>query len=163
MRHSFEPGNKNNIPKRIMQQEEEPTSTEVPWRRSDCYSMCVCVCLRASTSVLCVSVCAGYVHMLVLQRRNESHTLTHTHTHTERESHIISAGSPQQHIPQILLHISKEHNVLLLSGATLISRGGGRLLLFFSTFFFFFFFTPLFTHSPLPLLLIAPAFKHLPP
>lgn len=39
---------------------------------------------------------------------------------TDTHSHIISAGSPQWNIPEILLHISKEHNVLLLSGATLI-------------------------------------------
>ena len=143
MHHSFEPGNKNNIPKRIMQQEEEPTSTEVPWRRSDCYSVsvcvCVCVCVCASTCLhqLFVRLCVCWLCTHACPPAQEWITHTHTHTQRERESHIISAGSPQQHIPQILLHISNEHNVLLLSCATLIS-GGERLLLFFSTFFFFF-------------------------
>lgn len=78
MHRSVEPGNKNNIPKRIMQQEEEPSSTEVPWHRSLAsvfvYArVFVCVCLCASAS-FCASPCAGYVHMLVLQHWNESHT-----------------------------------------------------------------------------------------
>lgn len=61
-----------------MQQEEEPSSTEVPWHRSlasvfVCARVFVCVCLCASAS-FCASPCAGYVHMLVLQHWNESHT-----------------------------------------------------------------------------------------
>lgn len=107
MHGSIEPGNKNNIPKRIMQQEEDPRCTEVPRRRS-------LVCLCVSPPAFCASPRA----------REDEHVYTN--------SHVISAGSPQQHIARIFLHISKEHNVLLLFLRDI--NQGERLLLFFSTF-----------------------------